>query len=95
MEIWIGVARKSKWRQARLTHCYRELLAEFSYQGIFRPLAILDLAAWEFPETGHRLALRSLRNQHAAICIDERASGNEDDLERQDAGSGSKSDSRR
>ena len=85
MEVGIAVARKGKRRETSLAHRYREFLAQFPYQGIFRSLAILDFAAGEFPETGHRLALRSLRDQHAAVGVDERASRNEDDLERQGA----------
>jgi hypothetical protein len=69
-----------------LVHRYRELLAQFAYQGVFRPLAILDLAAGKFPEAGQRLALRSFREQHAAVGIDQRASRNEDDGESQGTG---------
>ncbi len=75
MEVGIGVTCKGKRRETSLAHRYREFLAQFPYQGIFRSLAILDFAAGEFPETGHRLALRSLRDQDAAVGVDERAGG--------------------
>jgi hypothetical protein len=67
------VARKCKRREAGLVHRYCELLAQFAYQGVFRPLALLDLAAGKFPEAGHGFALRSFRDQHTAVRIDERA----------------------
>jgi hypothetical protein len=95
MEVGVGVTRKGKRRETGLAHGYCELLAQFAYQGIFRPLAILDFAAGKFPESGHRLAWGPLCNQHAAIRIDERASRNQDDLESQGASSGFMSDSRR
>ena len=80
MKVGIGVARKGKWRETGLTYCYRKLFAQFPDQGVFRSLTIFHLAAGKFPETGHWLALRSLRDQHASVRIDERASRNEDDL---------------
>ena len=43
---------------------------------------VFDLAAGKLPQAGHRLAWRALRDQHAAVGIDEGAGGNKNDFRR-------------
>ena len=49
-----------------------QLLVQLADQAGFRRLARLDLAAGEFPQARHRPPLGPLRDQHAAVGIDQR-----------------------
>src|SRR5579863_6042957 len=77
MEVGIEVARKGQRREAFLFDGDSEFLPQLSYQTLFRPFAGLDLAARKLPQPGHRLARRALRDEDAAVGIDQRASDNE------------------
>ncbi len=62
-----------------------QFLLEFADERIFRPLARLDLAAGKLPQSSHRFSWRTLRDQHAAIGIDEGAGRNEENFAQQPA----------
>ena len=80
MEVGIAVAREGQRREARLVDDDPQFLLQLPDQGLLGPFARLDLAAGKFPQARHRLACRTLRDQHAPVRIDQGASGNEDDL---------------
>jgi hypothetical protein len=77
MEAGVGEARKSERREACLFDTDPELLFEFADEGLLRPLIHLDFAAGKFPKTGKNVSIRALRDQHAAIPVDQGGGGNE------------------
>jgi hypothetical protein len=84
MEIGIGVAGERQRRKARRIYDNSQFLPQLTDQGVLRPLVPLDLAAGKFPQPGHRLADRTLRDQHADIRIDQGASRDEDEIHADD-----------
>jgi len=80
MKVGIAVAREGQWREARLADDDSEFLPQLSDQRLFRPFARFDLATGKFPKARHRLAFRPLCNQHAAVGIDQRAGGDQNEL---------------
>lgn len=56
-----------------------ELLVELADQRFLRRLAGLDLAAGKFPEAGELLAGGALGEQDAAVGVEKRAGGDEQD----------------
>jgi hypothetical protein len=75
------VAGEGEWRETGLANCYFQFLSQFPYECLLGPLTVLDLATWKFPQPGHRLALGPLCDEHAAVGVDKRAGGDEDDLD--------------
>ena len=63
---------------------YAKLLAKFARQRLLGPLAGVDLAAGKLPQARELLARRALREQHAAVRVDER--GRDDEQESQGRG---------
>ena len=57
-----------------------ELLAQFADQRVLRPLAGVDLAAGKLPQALELLALRPLRDQHAAVDVDQRRRDDQEQL---------------
>jgi hypothetical protein len=47
----------------------------------------MDLAAREFPESGHRFAFRTLCQQYASVHVNQRHRDDKDDGERVSSGS--------
>src|ERR1051325_11230055 len=77
-EIVVSVGRKGERCEARFADVDSQLLAKFTDQSVFRPLARFYFSARKFPEIGQCLSHRSLRDQHPAIGIDQRARGHKD-----------------
>src|SRR5580700_1917872 len=78
VEVGIAAARKGQRREALLLDDDTQFLLQLSDQALFRPSAGFDLAAGKLPQPCHRLSLRPLCDEHAAIGIDEGAGGNQD-----------------
>ena len=76
------MAGEYEGREAGLVDLDAQLLLQLPDQRRLRPLAGLDLAARELPQTRQLLALRPLRDQHAAVRIDECDGYHEDGLQR-------------
>lgn len=77
MELFIREARESERRKAGFLDKDPELLVQFPNEGLLRPLIHFDFAAREFPKTREGLSFRTLRDQYAAICVDQSDGGNE------------------
>ena len=73
MKVLIGVAGEGQRRQAGLLHGDADFLMQFADQRLFGALARIELAAGKFPQPGHRLAGRPLRDQDAPVDVDQRA----------------------
>ena len=73
------MAREGERRKARLPDDDSQFLLQFPDQRFFGPFARLDLAAGKFPQACHRLACGPLREQHAAVGIDQGAGGDQND----------------
>ena len=73
VKIRIGVARKGQRRKASVPDDDSHFLQQLSYQRFLGRLAGLHLAAWEFPKARHRFSGGALRNENAAVGIDEGA----------------------
>src|ERR1700752_4661824 len=80
MEVRIAVAGESQRCQAGFLHDDTQFLVQFADQCFLRPLAIMNLAAGKFPEARHRFSGRTLRQQDAAISIDQGASYDKKDF---------------
>jgi hypothetical protein len=80
MKIRLSMAREGQGSETGLADDYSQFLVQFPDECFFRPLAALDLAAGKFPKPGHRLAFGPLRDEHAAVGVDEGTRGNENDL---------------
>src|SRR4029077_11652190 len=78
VKVGIEVARKGQRREALLLDDDAQFLLQLSDQALFRPLAAFDLAAGKLPQPCHRLALRTLCDEHAAVGVDQGAGGNQD-----------------
>src|SRR6202046_3709143 len=81
VEVKVEMARKGQGREALLLDGYSKFLPQLSNQALFGPFAGLDLAARKLPQYRHRLARRTLCDEHAAIGIDQRAGGDKDKSE--------------
>ena len=68
-----------KGREATRRDIDAEFLGQLADQRRLRGLAAIDLAAGKLPETRHRLALRALRQQDAAVGVDQRHRRYQDD----------------
>src|SRR5690349_17560183 len=75
MEVGIAVGREHERTEAALRDVDAELLLKLAHQCGFGRFARVHLAAGEFPQPGHRLSGRALREQDAAIDVDERHRG--------------------
>ena len=64
--------REGERSKAALHRVDRQFLMQFPDQGGFGCFPVMDLAAGEFPQAGHALALRPLRQQHTAVGVDQR-----------------------
>jgi len=73
------VAGESERLHAGDAGVYAKLLAKFARQRLLRPLAGVDLAAGKLPQAGELLARRPLREQHAAIGVDQRRRDDEEE----------------
>jgi len=80
VEVGVAMARKRQGREAGGVGRDAQFLVEFADEGGLGGLTGFDLAAREFPETGHGLAGRSLGEEDAAVGVDERDGRDEDDL---------------
>ena len=78
MEIIVGMAGEGERRQAGYIGLDADLFLQLADQALLRRLAGLDLATWKLPQPGKLLALRPLRQKHAAIGIDQRAGGDQE-----------------
>jgi hypothetical protein len=80
VELVIGVAREGERREARRADRNAEFLHEFADERLFRPLARLQLAARKLPQARQRASGRALRQQNAAVGVDQRAGDDENEL---------------
>lgn len=80
VEIGVAVARKRQGREAGGVGREPQFLVKFADERGLGGFTRFDLAAREFPETGHGFAGRSLGEQHAAVGVDEGDGGDEDDF---------------
>src|SRR5438876_9486572 len=80
MEIRIGVAGESERCEAVLLDSDSQFLFEFAYQSILRPFTRIELATGKFPQTGHRPAGRSLREQYQCVRVHEGTGRDEDEV---------------
>ena len=64
-------------RQAGGGYVDADFFLQFADQCRFGGLAGVQLAAREFPQAGHLLALRPPRQQHSSVGVDQRAGGNQ------------------
>ena len=71
---------KSQRRQTLLIDDDSQFLLQFTDQTLFRAFSGLDLAAGKLPKTGHRLAFRTLAEEHTSVGVDERAGCDEDEI---------------
>ena len=81
MEVFVSVACEGQRRQARLPHDNAKLLLQLADQRLFGTLAGLDLASGKLLYARHRLAGRTLGEQHAAVGIDQGAGGNQNEFD--------------
>ena len=81
MEVFVSVTCEGQRRQTRLPHDNAEFLVQLPDQRLFGTLAGLDLASGKLPQARHRLAGRTLGEQHAAVGIDQGAGGNQDEFD--------------
>src|SRR5665213_2298584 len=81
MEAGIGMARESEWCETGFIDDDAQFLLQLPDQTLFRRFTIFDLAAGKLPQACHRLAGRTLSDQHPAVGIDEGAGGNKDDFD--------------
>ena len=66
------VAREASGGKAGMIDIDRQFLGQFADQRLLGRFAGFDLAARELPQSGHRLAFRTLLNQQPAVAIDKR-----------------------
>src|SRR5690625_788227 len=74
------MAGKGQRREAAFPCVDAKLLVQFADQAGLWGLARLDLAAGEFPEPRHRPAFRAFRQQNPAISVDQRHSGDKEQV---------------
>ena len=79
MEGVVGVARERERGEAREADLDAELLGELAHERLLGRLAGADLAAWELPQPGHRLALRAACDEHPVVAIDQGGSGDKEE----------------
>ena len=89
VEVVIGVAGEGERGEAALPRADAQFLVEFADQAGLRGFARLDLSAGKLPQAGHRLVRRPLRQQNAAVRVDQRHRRDQDHAPR-----GLRSDSR-
>ncbi len=77
VEPFIGVRGEGERRQAGGRDIDAEFFLQFADQRHLRRLARRQFSPGEFPQPGHRLALRPAGQQHAAIDIDQCAGGDQ------------------
>ena len=83
MEVLIGVAGEGQGCEAGFGDVDAELFLQFTDQCGFWALARFDLAAGKFPQAAELLVRWALRQQHAAVLVDQGHGGDEDDLHSQ------------
>ena len=79
VKIGVGVRGEGEGCQAARRDVDAELLGEFADQRGLGGLAGIEFAAGEFPQAGHRLALRALGQQDAAVGVDQHHRRDEDE----------------
>jgi hypothetical protein len=79
MKFSIIVAGERQGCETRFGYSDAELFVELSNDRILGSLPLLHFPPGEFPEPGHRLALRPLRDEHAPVGIDQGASGDKEE----------------
>lgn len=72
MPVPVGVAGEGERREAQRFDDDPQLLPEFADQALFRRLIRLDLSPGKFPQAGHGPSRRALRQEDAAVGIDQR-----------------------
>jgi len=80
VKTFVTMRSESERRETVFLHADAQFFVQLADEGLFGTLARFDLAAGKFPQTGHRFALGALREQHAAIGVDEGASRDEDEF---------------
>ena len=67
------MTREREGREAGFIDGNSQFLLQLTYQRLFRPFAVLDLAARKLPQAFHRLARGASGDEHASVRINERA----------------------
>ena len=72
VEVFVGVAREGKRREAVGFDFDAEFLTQFADQRLLGALAGFELAAGKLPQPRELLAFGALSDQHAAVGVDQR-----------------------
>ena len=77
MGVFEGVTGKDEGGQAGVGDGDPQFFAQFADQTGLGRLALFDLAARKFPQSGQGLSRRPLADQHPSVDIDQGAGGDE------------------
>ena len=73
------MARKGERLQTIKARLDGQLFIKLADNGLFGTFPVFNLAAWKLPKTRMILAVGPLRDQHAPVCINQRAGGDPKD----------------
>jgi len=80
VEVWIRVAGEGERRKIGGRDDDGKLLGKLADESMFGRLALLDLAAGEFPKPGERTPWRALGDEDPALAVEKNAGRNKKEL---------------